>query len=343
VPLADNRFDGEGGMRRSCSLRVAFTLVELLVVIAIIGVLVALLLPAVQAAREAARRTQCTNNLRQLALACHNHHDALGTLPRNGNSVDPAALNNSHGNGTGCCNQNVATWSWIARTLPFIEQKNLYETANLPISVLNSTQGRVAIATVLPGLYCPSYAAPRTRTNSANLNGLTSAMTCYKGVSGANWGADFFPTESSFSTPYSNAGVDGSRNGLENGDGLFWRADMRKAGIMRLAEVSDGTSNTFMIGEDVPEMIRWNEWAHPNGANGTCAIPPNTGITVGDPNLGPAGFGNWPTRYSFRSRHPSGLHFALADGSVRFVSNNIPLLVYRAMATRAGGETVSAD
>ena len=329
-------------MRQFVCWRRAFTLVELLVVIAIIGVLVALLLPAVQAAREAARRSQCSNNLRQLALACHNHHDAIGTLPRNGNSVDPVALTNSHGNGTGCCNQNVATWSWIARTLPFFEQKNLYENANLPVSVLNSTQGKVVISTVIPTLKCPSDATPRTRTNSANLNGLTSAVTNYKGVSGANWGADFYPTESSFSTPYSNPGVDGSRNGLENGDGLFWRADMRK-GTMRLAEVRDGTSNTFMIGEDLPEMIRWNEWAHPNGANGTCAIPPQTAIIVGDPNLGPAGFGNWPTRYSFRSRHPSGLQFALADGSVRFVNNNIPLLVYRAMATRAGGETATAD
>ena len=330
-------------MRRPAALRPAFTLVELLVVIAIIGVLVALLLPAVQAAREAARRTKCTNNLRQLALACHNHHDVFGTLPRNGNSVDPVALTNSHGNGTGCCQQNRATWSWIARTLPYFEQKNLFDTANIPNSVLNSNpQGRDAIATFIPTLHCPSDASPRTRTNSANLNGLKSAVTNYKGVSGANWGADFFPTESSFSTPYSNPGVDGSRNGLENGDGIFWRADMRK-GTMRLAEISDGTSNTFMLGEDLPEFIRWNEWAHPNGANGTCAIPPNVGNTVGDPNIGPAGFGNWPTRYSFRSRHPNGLHFALADGSVRFVSNTIPLLVYRGMATRAGAETVFAD
>jgi prepilin-type N-terminal cleavage/methylation domain-containing protein len=320
-----------------------FTLVELLVVIAIIGALVALLLPAVQAAREAARRTKCTNNLRQLALACHNHHDVTGTLPRNGNSVDPVALQNSHGNGTGCCNQNVATWSWIARTLPYFEQKSLFDTANIPISVLNSNpQGQTAIATVMPMLNCPSDAAPRTRTNSANLNGLRSAVTNYKGVSGANWGADFYPTESSFATPYSNSSVDGSFNGLEKGDGLFWRADMRK-GTMRLAEIGDGTSNTFMIGEDVPEMIRWNEWAHPNGANGTCAIPPNVAITVGDPNLGPAGFGNWPTRYSFRSRHPNGLHFALADASVRFVANNVPLLVYRQMATRGGGETANTD
>ena len=325
--------------RPSCG----FTLVELLVVIAIIGVLVALLLPAVQAAREAARRTQCTNNLRQLALACHNFHDVNGTLPRNGNSVDPVALTNSHGNGTGCCNQNVATWSWIARTLPYFEQKNLYEQANIPVSVLNATQVLPVLQTVIPGLKCPSDTTrPRTRTNAANLNGLNAAVTSYKGVSGANWGADRHPAEGSFATPYSNPGVDGSFNGLENGDGLFWRADMRK-GTMRLAEISDGTSNTYMIGEDLPEMIRWNEWAHPNGANGTCAIPPQTGNLVGDPTIGPAAFGNWPTRYSFRSRHPSGLHFALADGSVRFVSNNIPLLIYRQMATRAGGEIANAD
>ncbi len=321
--------------------RLGFTLVELMVVIAIIGVLVALLLPAVQTAREAARRTKCTNNLRQLALACHNHHDVLGTLPRNGNSIDPVALTNSHGNGTGCCNQNVATWSWIARALPYFEQKSLFEAANIPNSLLNAAATVPHLSANIPVLLCPSDGTkPRTRSNSANLNGLSSAMTSYKGVSGANWGADRYPAESTFATPYSNPSVDGSLNGLENGDGLFWRADMRK-GNMRLAEISDGTSNTYMIGEDVPEMIRWNEWAHPNGANGTCAIPPQTGITIAP--LGIANFGDWPTRYSFRSRHPSGLHFALADGSVRFVANNIPLLIYRQMATRAGGEATTSE
>jgi len=112
---------------------------------------------------------------------------------------------------------------------------------------------------------------------------------------------------------------------------------------MRLAEITDGTSNTYMIGEDVPELIQWNAWAYTNGSTATCAIPPNVGITVGDPDTGKAGFGRWPTRYSFRSRHPSGVNFALADGSVRFVSNNIPLLLYRQMATRAGGEAVTSD
>ena len=328
-------------MRRFAALRSGFTLVELLVVIAIIGVLVALLLPAVQAAREAARRTKCTNNLKQLALACHNHHDVHGTLPRNGSAV---ALTQSHGNGTGCCGVGGQRWSWIARTLPYVEQKNLFESGNIPNSNLNQNAQTLAVlATDLPVLTCPSdNTKPRTRTNSADLGGTLVAVTSYKGVSGANWGADSFPTENSFNSPYNNPSLDGSFNGLEKGDGIFWRADLRK-GDMRLAEITDGTSNTFMIGEDVAMLIQWNAWAYPNGAIGTCAIPPNVGVSVGDPNVGTGNFGSWPTRYSFRSRHPSGLHFALADGSVRFVSNNIPLLVYRAMATRAGAETASAD
>jgi len=324
--------------------RFGFTLVELLVVIAIIGVLVALLLPAVQAAREAARRMKCTNNLRQLAIACHNHHDVTGTLPRDGNQ-NPGGLANSHGtNGTGCCGAGAPHWSWIARALPYFEQKNIYEQANIPLNNLNQNQQTLTvIATVLPMLTCASdQTLPRTRTNSADLSGVLVAVTSYRGNAGANWGADHYPDEAAFSTAYVNPAVDGSKNGLENGDGLFWRGDLRK-GTMRLAEIADGTSNTYLIGEDVPELIQWNAWAYTNGSTATCAIPPNVGITTGDPDLGKPGFGRWPTRYSFRSRHPNGLNFALADGSVRFVSNNIPLLTYRQMATRAGGEATTSD
>jgi hypothetical protein len=96
-----------------------------------------------------------------------------------------------------------------------------------------------------------------------------------------------------------------------------------------------------MIGEDVPEMIRWNAWAYSNGAVATCAIPPNTGITI--PPLGPAYDQDWPNRYSFRSRHPGGLQFALADASVRFIRESIPLGTYRALATIKGGEAASPD
>jgi prepilin-type N-terminal cleavage/methylation domain-containing protein/prepilin-type processing-associated H-X9-DG protein len=331
----------------------AFTLIELLVVIAIIAVLIGLLLPAVQKVREAANRARCSNNLKQLALGCVNYHDVFSSLPRNGSQFN---LRQSHDktvfssmpfneSGTGCCGLGAPHWSWIARLFQQIEQDNLYHQGGIPTNNMNQNAMTVAVLAIdLKVLTCPSDLSPRLRTTSANADGKTAAVTNYKGVSGANWGADFYPlaNELNFSTGYRNPGTNGSYNGLEKGDGIFWRADIRK-GNLRITDITDGTSNTFMIGEDVPEMILWNEWSHANGANGTCAIPPNTGITIGTPKLGPSDNGNWPDRYSFRSRHPGGLQFALADGSARFIGDSIPLQTYRALATIRGGEVASPD
>ncbi len=323
--------------------RSAFTLIELLVVIAIIAILIALLVPAVQRVRESANRTTCQNNLKQLAIACHSYYDAHGTLPRNGSIYH---LSDSHGAGTGCCGVSQPHWSWIARLLPYLELDSLYASAGIPTNNMNANATTLdALKTPIKTLLCPSDLPFNSagqpafvRTDAADLSGTPVAITNYKGSSGANWGKDGWPGESDYSTPYRNLGQNGSYNGLENGDGIFWRADYRK-GRMKWSKIVDGTSNTIMIGEDVPELILWNAWSYSNGAIGTCAIPPNTGIVI--PALGPSGASSWPERYSFRSRHPGGLQMAMADGSVHFIRQDIPLATYRALATIAGEENAN--
>jgi prepilin-type N-terminal cleavage/methylation domain-containing protein/prepilin-type processing-associated H-X9-DG protein len=303
-----------------------FTLVELLVVIAIIGVLVALLLPAVQAAREAARRMRCANNLKQLVLGCHNHEQAMGTLPRGGTEMGlpvPTGANDES-----CCGDNGAYWSWIARLLPFIEQDNLYKAANIPNNTIG--QSKVQVATPLQVVFCPSsnMTSKLTMANPADFpaNSLVLGVTNYKGNQGANWDVG----------QWINIRFGSVREGMREGDGVLFRNDARALPKLRLNQITDGTSNTFIIGEVIPEVETRNAWAYPNGAYATCAIP----LNAKDANRQWFPPGQWQNNYSFRSRHPGGGQFAYADGSVRFVTDNIPLQTYRALATRDGGEVI---
>ncbi len=312
----------EGSVRTS-SNRVGFTLVELLVVIAIIGILIALLVPAVQRVREASARTVCANNLKQLTLAVLGYHDRAKRMPFN--QFDGPF---EHG-------PKSRAWSWLSRILPDIEQGALYERGGVGAMTMESSPITAeAVAAFLCSSDPSSHSGPRL--DAGNLAGVPIGQTNYKGVAGANWGDDLLGDNGpNFPTDWRNPGANGSFDGHSRGDGVFYRLDyLRK---LRIGQIIDGTSNTFLIGEDVPGKTHWCSWPYANNATGTCAMPPN--VRRADGTEYP--LHNWENNESFRSMHPGGVQFGMADGSVRFVSNTIALGTYRGLATIAGGEAVS--
>jgi prepilin-type N-terminal cleavage/methylation domain-containing protein/prepilin-type processing-associated H-X9-DG protein len=300
-------------------VRRGFTLIELLVVIAIIGILIALLLPAVQKVREAAARIKCANNMKQIVLAAHNFHDAEGHFP--GNSQDEAGWN-------WAIQRDRRSWSWLARLLPYLEQAPLYQQANIDTNTLG--ESLPYLATGLAIFFCPSdnSQAISPSMNRANLQGVPVATSNYKGVTGDCW---------CYGTYNNKCNYNGNCNGLTSGNGVFSRGDIKAPA--QLSKITDGTSNTFFLGEDIPEIDAHCTWPYANGTLGTAAIPPNV---MKKPNGGTYDpYTDWPEIYSFRSRHIGGLQFAFVDGSVRFIHTTIPLTVYRALATVNDGEVVT--
>ncbi len=339
-----------------CRSRAGFTLVELLVVIAIIGVLVALLLPAVQAAREAARRSSCTNNLKQLAIACHNFHDTYASR------LPPGAANDTAPFGTSA----TAQWgsSWMVHILPYIEQAPLYEKWQFHThsGYTNANNGALVNNLTIKVFRCPSSAVP----DFFNSNGYAARkmVVSYTGISGSAI------TTGAGTGTYDQSCCNGSGS-IAADNGVFHAGSKNGLG-----SITDGTSNTFLIGE---------QSAHVRDANGK---PVTAGYTAGVGNSGglygwtmgashPAnggqngwgdgrhfnctavrykinhiGLGNAASsgtnndvgaNFPLSSYHPAGVNMAVADGSVRFFSNNQDLTVIHAFATKSGGESLNAD
>jgi prepilin-type N-terminal cleavage/methylation domain-containing protein/prepilin-type processing-associated H-X9-DG protein len=291
--------------------RRGFTLIELLVVIAIIGILIGLLLPAVQKVRSAAARAQCQNNLKQIGLACHNYHDANQVLPP-GHVATAAYPDTSPG------------WGWGTFLLPYLEQDNLYRQINLT----QPMQGQPAIQSIVKVFICPADAPP------ASAFAVTSAT--------------FDPVVLAAPSSYAaTVGDDSSEADALTGNGIFYRNSRT-----RLTDITDGTSQTVMIGD--------RAWAD---SQGIWAGAPSGGILRAGPR-NPWSFAtasaavlvqahnNWINIRTdadgglddFSSYHTNGVNLVFADGSVHFIrsitSDGPEHLAFWALGTRAGGEVV---
>ena len=330
---------------RSTRVPRGFTLIELLVVIAIIAVLIALLLPAVQQAREAARRTQCKNNLKQLGLATHNYIDTFGQIPFN------------HGVVT-----DVGRGSQFVRLLPFLDQAPLFSQLDFAsatdVNFQTLPNGGGLYKTVLTAMLCPSdpfevlgrgtippRSAPpypdgiRAKGNYAFSVGAQSMpgnswmpMNCNQYAPGGGYPNGYFGTGSA---AWANDATGQLTSGIVSR--FLWSS--------KLSHVSDGLSNTILVGEIRPECSSWPNfygWAGEDGFIGTSA-PINfpscdmTAVNGVNPCNHPY---NVNTSQGFKSRHVGGAHFVLGDGSVRFLSENIDYATYQKLGDRRDGQVV---
>ena len=283
--------------------RLGFTLVELLVVIAIIGTLTALLLPAIQAAREASRRMACSNNLKQIGLALHLYHEAHHKLPAGWTSYDPAThLPYALGE---------PGFGWAARILPFIElnmiAKNLIHDS-LPLSHPDNQNARL---TRIAEFRCPSDIGKDIFTNDDPLE-LQLATANYIGVFGTG--------------EIHECGELGPGQQCSS-DGVFFHNSN-----ITFRDIRDGLSHTFAVGER-SSALGYGTWVGAP-ANDDCA----PGLVLGTAGYPPNSHED--DIHNFSSRHPTGTNFLSADGSVRLISQDIDEQVYHALCTRAAGDSI---
>jgi prepilin-type N-terminal cleavage/methylation domain-containing protein len=315
------------------SRRVGFTLIELLVVIAIIAVLVALLLPAVQQAREAARRTQCRNHLKQIGLALHNYESCHSVFPPGFVSVPTGPW---PGGGNDPVPEVGPGWSFYAMLLPFMEQSNLAAQINFNLPITHPANA-AARSTVVPAYRCPSDTAPDRISVWPAAIGITDLAACsYVGSLGGGNPADAPRYTAMYEEPQFN--------------GMFHRNS-----AIRTRDITDGTSNTFGLGE------RQSAFA-PNGWAGV--IPgartvfsqqvaarrgvafdssPRPAITMAVVHVRSGG-PNAPTGSpgGYNSPHTGGAQFLQMDGSVRMISENVDLNLFRWLAARNDGRVIDA-
>jgi prepilin-type N-terminal cleavage/methylation domain-containing protein len=325
---------------RSHRFRPGFTLVELLVVIAIIGVLVALLLPAVQAAREAARRSSCSNKLRQLAIGLHNFHDTRDKFPPGGQGAVLPVPNPT----------NTATTfngtSWIVFNLPFFEQQPLYDLYRFDLAYSSTENATNVGSKHVSTLFCPSGPDPKKYQDP------TTPTTHYYGVMGPSGAADNFQLVIGGQTFQYRLGSAGA-NGAWSYHGILSHyqdttGSISTGRIVRMSDILDGTSNTLLLGEiavNLPVLIpgttttqtnQYRTWIRGNssgsGATKNVRFPLNSTFYNGSNNFNDISFG---------SHHPGGAQFALADASVRFIPQTIDLLIYQASASMNQAENVT--
>ncbi len=322
--------------------RRGFTLIELLVVIAIIGVLIALLLPAVQAAREAARRTQCTNNMKQIGIGLHNVHDTFGSFPPSIIVSDWTIANVPGADGIEpCprgydaifCDSQLNVNSWTIYILPHIEQQNLYDSFNFQL-LWNGFENQTVVSTRIATFLCPST-PEEANFDSVNFFGQSIEVapgdySVDDGI-GTGIGPDGLGLVNAVSPPLTGA--------------LFLQR------LTKIGDIKDGTSNTFLVTEDAGRPTRYLKGGAVDSTRTTSGAAwadfeaefYTHGYTSdGSSSPGPChtNCNNNNEVYSF---HPGGAHHLFADGSVHFIKETTDMQVFANLLSHQGREVISAD